>query len=164
MRKVIFIFSFIILGSQCMITIAQDREERHERIKAMKIAYITERIELTTDEAEKFWPVYNDYESRKINTHEELRKLHRYYAENQDNITEEKQVELLNKYIKLQKQDAELLTIYHDKFIEILPPDKVMKLYIAEVQFKSYLLRQLREHKGQGPDRGQDRRGQIPPL
>ena len=41
------------------------REEQREKFRSMKIAYFTEELELTSEEAEKFWPLYNDYEKKK---------------------------------------------------------------------------------------------------
>ena len=129
---------------------AQRDGDRHERIQAMKIAYITERLELTPAEAEKFWPVYNDYNSKKDKVLQDMRKVRRHYIENHENMNEEEHLELLEKFIKLQKEDADLLPSYQEKFIQVLPAKKVMKLYIAEIQFKNYLLEKLRDHQGQG--------------
>ena len=139
-----------MLSFQCMQVNAQRDGDRHERIQAMKIAYITERIELTPAEAEKFWPVYNDYNSKKDKILRDIRNLRRNYIENHENMNDEEHLELLDKFIKLHKEDAELLPSYQEKFIKVLPPQKVMKLYIAEIQFKNYLLQKLREHQGQG--------------
>ena len=152
MKKVFIPLFVFILCLQNMNIFAQEEDPR-ERIKAMKVAYVTERIELTAGEAEKFWPVYNEYEKRKIDILHEIRGLRKYYDDHQESIKDEELVKLLDKFIKLQQEDAELLTSYHKKFLEILPPDKVMKLYIAEVQFKNYLLKRLREHREEGPGR-----------
>ena len=138
-----------MLSFQCMQVNAQRDSDRHERIQAMKIAYITERLELSPAEAEKFWPVYNDYNSKKDKVLQDMRKVRRHYIENHENMNEEEHLELLEKFIKLQKEDADLLPSYQEKFIEVLPPKKVMKLYIAEIQFKNYLLQKLRDHQGQ---------------
>ena len=138
-----------MLSFQCMQVNAQRDGDRHERIQAMKIAYITERLELSPAEAEKFWPVYNDYNSKKAKVLQDIRRVRRHYIENHENMNEEEHLELLEKFIKLQKEDADLLPSYQEKFIEVLPPKKVMKLYIAEIQFKNYLLQKLRDHQGQ---------------
>jgi hypothetical protein len=42
--------------------IAQDRREHYQRIEAIKVAFITKKLDLTTEEAQKFWPVYNNYQ------------------------------------------------------------------------------------------------------
>jgi hypothetical protein len=150
MRTFIYLLLISALCIQGMQVKAQKEDDPHERIKAMKIAFITERLELSTGEAEKFWPVYNDYENRKHKIMKEIRDLRKYYTENQESIGEKEQLELLDKFIKLQKEDAELLPSYHEKFIEVLPPQKVMKLYISEIQFRNYLLQKLRDHHEPG--------------
>ena len=42
--------------------IAQERREHYQRIEAIKVAFITKKLDLTTEEAQKFWPVYNNYQ------------------------------------------------------------------------------------------------------
>lgn len=146
-----FIFIFpVLLCFQSNPLIAQEEGNPYERIRAMKIAFITERLDLSPEEAEKFWPVYNDYNNKKGNILHELGSTRRYFLGNRENIGKEETIELVNKYIRLQQEDAELLSRYHEKFMAVLPPAKVMKLYISEVEFKNYLLQRIRNHKGQG--------------
>jgi len=155
MKKLIFALFISILCFQSIQLNAQRDRQRHEQIKAMKIAFITEQLELTSAEAEKFWPVYNDYNSKKDEIIREMREFRRYYIENLDEIDDDEHLELLHKFINLQQEDAELLPSYQEKFIEVLPPKKVMKLYMTEIQFKNYLLQKLRDHGGQGNGHGQ---------
>src|SRR6476620_10673268 len=61
MKKHILLL-FVILGSFSEIK-AQEDESRAEKIEALKIAFITQKLQLTSDEAQKFWPVYNQYEN-----------------------------------------------------------------------------------------------------
>jgi len=135
---------------------AQKDTPPNERIKAMKIAFITDRVQLTAEEAEKFWPVYNEYSNKKDKTLEELKSLSRHFIKNKDEISDEELEEMLDKYIQLQKAESELLSSYHQKFEEILPAHKVMALYIAEVQFRNFLLQRIREHRG-GQNHGRGR-------
>ena len=58
----------VLLACLCTLSniFAQGIEkESREKIKALKVAYITNQLDLTADEAEKFWPIYNDYEQKK---------------------------------------------------------------------------------------------------
>jgi hypothetical protein len=47
-------------------------------------------------------------------------------------------------YINFHKQESDLLVEYNKKFKQILSPEKIMKLYQADYDFKTYLLRQIR--------------------
>jgi hypothetical protein len=127
-----------------IISFAQGGGSKHERVQAQKIAFFTERLQLTTTEAEKFWPIYNDFQSRKHKIANERRTLTQYFDENSSNMTEKEISESLDKFIELQKKETELLEMYNEKFKQILPEEKVMKIYITEFQFKNWLLKQLR--------------------
>ena len=80
MKKVftlLFLFGYLTMMAQT--------NDRLERIKAFKVAFITEKLELTTDEAEKFWPIYNQFEdsSNKIKS-DYFRPIMRKMRRNQD--------------------------------------------------------------------------------
>ena len=62
MKKYILIL-FVILGSFSGIKAQDVNESKAERIQALKIAFITQKLQLTADEAQKFWPVYNQYDN-----------------------------------------------------------------------------------------------------
>ncbi len=56
---------------------------------------------------------------------------------------------MADKYVELTIKEAQLMKDYHTKFLQILPVKKVAKLYIAEDQFKTFLLKKLRQNKQQ---------------
>ncbi len=124
-------------------------QEKLERIKAQKVAFFTEHIGLTPAEAEKFWPVYNAYQEKKDAIALARRKtLMAYHTEGLSDREIEK---IADQYIAYQVEEANLDAEYLVKFKKILPVKKVMDMYIAENQFKYYLLNQIR---GRGPGHG----------
>jgi hypothetical protein len=54
---------------------------------------------------------------------------------------------MIEKFIRLTKEESDLFLAYHEKFKEVLPIKKVMQIYIAEEQYKTFLLRQLRNRR-----------------
>jgi hypothetical protein len=126
---------------------AQVRPQLEERLQAQKTAFFTERMQLTVKEAEKFWPVYNDYSSRKEKISMESSTTLRYFLRNAENLSEQETQELLTRYTAFQQQDHELFMEYDKKFREILPPSKILKLYSSELQFRQHLLEQLRDQR-----------------
>ena len=54
---IIFLMFFLVISIK-----DQDRNKSHEKIKSLKIAYLTEQLALTSSEAEKFWPIYNSFD------------------------------------------------------------------------------------------------------
>ena len=125
-----------------------------EKFKAMKIAFFTERLKLTTDEAEKFWPVFNEFDMKKDELRHESRKLHKNFMENLETISDEEADKILADQIVLQKKEQALDQEYHEKFKKVLSSKKLMLLYLTEMHFKSYLLHQIRDREGGKKSKG----------
>ncbi|MCK0159910.1 hypothetical protein [Allomuricauda sp. F6463D] len=121
-----------------------------DRIKTLKVAFITERINLTSEEAQLFWPIYNEHEETKDN----MRK--KEWAELQTNISRAQELsnseseKLLDNILVLQfnKQKAE--QDFLSKLRTVIPAKKVLLLIKAEEDFKKQLLRQYRKRRGNG--------------
>jgi hypothetical protein len=146
---VLFSVLFSWTGLRAQNTPVQDR------LKAQQVAFFTEKLDLTPAEARKFWPVYDDYSNRKETIRIEGRNLLRSVYLNGDNMSDEEIRTTMQKYLDNQNREHALLLEYNKKFQEILPPRKVLMIYVAENQFKQYLLNQIRENRrgGRGPGR-----------
>ena len=116
-----------------------------ERFNAQRIAFFTERLQLTPEEAEKFWPLYNEYQDEKSKIIEKRRELTRNLLDNQGTLSDDKVEELGDEYVATVLEEAELLMTYHARFKEVLPPRKVPRVYHTETQFKNFLLRQIQQ-------------------
>jgi hypothetical protein len=116
-----------------------------EKLNAYKIAFFTRRMNLTSQEAEKFWPVYNEFQEKRNAIQTERQTLNRYFNQNELNMTEKELIEAGDKTVALQVQEAALAQEYHKKFKEILAPVKVIRLYQAENQYRLQLLNELRD-------------------
>ena len=114
-------------------------ESRKDQLKSRKITYFSNRIGLTSKEAERFWPVYNEYSEKSDRLRHEQRKLLNQLSNYE--IMNEKDVKaLLDAYVNSCVQESALLQEYHKKFSTILSPSKVVRLYQAEEEFKQWLL------------------------
>jgi hypothetical protein len=118
-----------------------------EKLNAYKIAFFTRRLNLTSQEAEKFWPVYNEFQDKRNAIQIERQTLNRNFNQNELNMTEKELIEAGNKHVALQVQEAALAQEYHKKFKEILAPAKVFRLYQAENQYRLQLLNELKNNK-----------------
>lgn len=125
-----------------------------ERMEQMRIAFFTEKLDLTKSEAEKFWPIFNDYSSRREKINEDRRILFRYIQRNGDYLSEKEISESLDKYLNLEKEEKEVSVVFNQKFLEILPAKKVLKIYLADHQFKVFILNQIRENRPIRPGQG----------
>jgi hypothetical protein len=143
--SIVFFVAFHALADRC------DHFD-FDKFKAKKIAYITDAINLTPAEAEKFWPVYNEFEKKKFTIMQEQRDLEGSLKEKIEDLPDEKYIELSKKIASFEKIEGDLFIEYNDKFLKILPPKKVIQLYVAEKEFKGFLLREYKngEHGNPG--------------
>ena len=118
------LFSFSFVNAQ------QDfQQTKGEKIQALKIAFITQKLDLTTDEAQRFWPVYNRYES-------EIRQV--MSANSGDAIDNEEKV------LNIKKR-------YRQEFIKTIGQPKANTLFNSEREFRNALMRRLKNGQGKRP-------------
>jgi hypothetical protein len=120
--------------------------DRQEKIEAFKRTYITMKLDLNTEEAEKFWPVYNEYQDAL----QQLRKEHAPPMEGAkmpEDMTEEELEALLQDFFDVEQQRLDLRFEYTEKFREVLPLVKVVKLGMVEGEFKRELMEKFSEKK-----------------
>ena len=132
-------------------------KEKQEKLKALKVAYLTSKLSLTASEAEKFWPVYNEYEEAKFKIFADEHKAQRKALRNVDELSNAEVDQMLDSYLSTKQQEVDLEKNYYTKFRAILPPVKVAKLISADHDFKREVLRQMREcngGRGDGPPQG----------
>ncbi len=130
MKKYILI---LILSITTFIAKAQndDPAKRAERVEALKIAFITQKLDLSVDEAQKFWPVYNRYES-------DLKSVIKENRANPDVLDDEE------KLLNLRKR-------YRGEFVKVIGPQKMNTLFGAEKEFRQALLKRLKNRNQQRP-------------
>jgi len=148
--KTIKLSTTILLLLLSNIVFSQNRKAHKEKIKAMKVGFITSKLDLTPKEAQIFWPVFNEFNTKMDAIHSEKRKLKRKEREN-ENLNNEELEKIVDNHIVLEQKELDIKKEYHIQFKRILPINKVAKLYRANHDFKKELLRKLRVKKG-GPN------------
>ncbi len=124
-----------------------------QQVESEKIAFFTQYLDLTSQEAAVFWPVYNDFQNRKSGLAQQRQSISREFLLTKDNVSENEALELADRYIDLQVKEAMLAKEFHEKFKEVLAPEKVMLFYQAESEFRMQLLRRIRGGGIGGPGR-----------
>ena len=122
----------------------EERKQRTERIEQAKVAFISKELELSTAEAEAFWPIYNEMQS-KIKEHRKsikrtLKEL-KTDSLNQDDKIYEK---VLNQTHDGQVQTLEIKKEYTRKIGDLLGYKKVFELGDAEIAFKKRLVERMK--------------------
>lgn len=148
------IFLFVVLLAFGSVTIAQpkdkDHESRWEKYRAEKVAFLTSNLELSPDEAQKFWPVYNQLEKERWQAQKLRREMEEKVLEAEETMSDNKIKQLTREFAGSMQKEAELLTSYNEKFLDILPSVKVLKLYKAENEFRMYMIKKFRDRKKNG--------------
>ena len=139
--------AMVCMGFSANASIADDWKEK---LMAEKIAFLTLEVGLTPEEAQAFWPVYNQVEKEKD---EAMFNVIRTYKEMNKAIEEKKSEKeisaLLDKYLEAQKKVNEIENGIAAKYKAVLPVEKVAKLYVAEEKFRRQQIRKL-HHGGEG--------------
>ncbi len=147
------IFTFFALAFLSILSVkAQDG---NDKIEAMKIAFITKRLQLTPEESQKFWPVYNQYEAEKKQIRQSTIGTIKDLKEDGD-FTNSEAEQAIAKYIEFKSKDLDLTKKYVTEFRKILPAVKVAKLVTAEDHFKKLLMKQAQQG---GPKQGNGQGG-----
>ena len=146
-----YLKSFILLVSLVVFSLSlnaqetQSKSDKEQEIKSQKIAFFTDKIGLTPEEAQIFWPVYNNYWAKKNRIIADRKEKMTYFADHSENMSNDEMIKYADQYIRYEMELAELLDEYHKKFKKILPINKVMRIYLADYEFKTYLLKKIRE-------------------
>lgn len=119
-------------------------KKMRERIKAQKTAFITNQLELTTEEAEKFWPIFNAFEEKIEHLRRNgFRKVKQALRE--DTLTDEEAQKALNDFLEREDQLHSAKRQLVKDLKGVLSPQKIIKLKITEEAFNKQLLDKLRK-------------------
>ena len=130
-----------------------------EKLTAYKIAFFTRNLDLTPEEAEKFWPLYNDYSARKSKLQTDRLSLMRYTAQNQSNMSEGEISSAAERLMQSFSDESELVVTFNESIKKVLPPAKIIRLYHVENQYKQQLLRELNQRRQGAGQQGMRGRG-----
>jgi len=123
-----------------------------ERIKAYKTAYITQELDLSSKEAEEFWPVYNDYEKNLFSLRVLKVRKERDRIKNQggfEELSDKEAIEALDNMIQNEKEIIKIKEKLYKDLSDVLSPVKILKLHKAEMDFNKKLLSQYKKNRGQ---------------
>ncbi len=123
MKKIILILLFAVCGFTVVKAQDEVNEKKAERIEALKIAFITQKLQLTTEEARNFWPVYGQYEN----------ELKQTLGNNNNGDALDNEERLLN----IRKK-------YKFQFVKVLGQPRMNKLFNSEREFRGALIKHLK--------------------
>lgn len=118
---------------------------RNERIRAARVAYITQRLGLTSEESSAFWALNNEYEAARQAIEDKYEPSVR-----PENMTNEQAARHLQNHLKAEAELLALREKYQARFIEVLPPRKLVLFRAADREFRLELLKKIRNNRRSG--------------
>lgn len=128
---------------------SQHRASR-EKIKALKISFITEKLNLNEKEAFKFWPIYNKFEKELRNNYHVQRSALKKEIETSggvEKLTENKAKEFANKMLALEEAEYTLHAKFQSELSKIITYKKIVQLHMAERDFNRRLFKRFKKQK-----------------
>ena len=114
---------------------AAAQNQGRQKIESAKIGLITNRLNLTPDQAPQFWAIYNEYSDRRKDVTRKLRQNNRSTSNAMDDL--EESVELKQKLVDLEKE-------YNGRFLKVISPQQLQELHNTERTFNKMLLDRLK--------------------
>lgn len=131
----------IVLIFNAFFAAAQPKDDAiAERVKALRAEVYTRVLNLTSEEAEKFWPIFNEYSTNRENLQKQLKS-----ETDLDGMTDQEVEEHVKKYMEIRQKELDLEKDLVQKLRKVLPIRKIAKLPQAEREFRESLLKRLQE-------------------
>lgn len=145
-KKILLLLAFMAVAS----TLFGQRRPDREKLKSLKIAFLTERLDLSSKEAEAFWPAYNEHEERMNAFRRTERQEIRSKARDFDTLSEQEAEALLDKQMALEAEKQAEQQSFVKKMKGILSAKKTIVLLKTEEDFKRRLIQQYRQRRNGG--------------
>lgn len=145
MKNIKIIILAIVLSSINLYSFSQDKGHKQcgmndEKIQAEKVAYITDKIDLSVEEAQSFWPLYNEFNDKMCTLFKEEHSIYHEIKKNYETISDADLTKKLDRMLEINNEKSELEIEYHNKYKKILPVKKIARLYQADKDFRKHLM------------------------
>lgn len=152
MKKLLLLYMclLLLLGS-VMSQNPNEVQKVNEKLKARKIALISERLELTPEQAEKFWPIYNEFSQRQQAIKTEFRQQRGDF--NPKTASDEEMKKMIDMGLKVKERQLNLEREYADRMRKIINNRQLLSLRKAEEEFRQMLIQRLQKARQQQRNR-----------
>lgn len=116
-------------------------KEVRERIEAQRVAFITQQLRFTPDEAARFWPVYNEYRDALKDMRDDFERP------DLETISDEEAGVIIEKHLQQEQRKLELKRSLLTRLRTVISARKVLMLQKAEIEFNREMLRKVQEHR-----------------
>ncbi|GGB65779.1 hypothetical protein GCM10007424_02130 [Flavobacterium suaedae] len=145
--KIKYLLPFILLFT--LTSYSQGHKEKRERIKALKVSFITTELNLSSEESAKFWPIYNEFEEKEFALrHDKMRGLvKKLDASDIDKMSDKEALNYLKEFEEAETKLIQLRKKLVEDLKPIIGPVKILKLKKAEDEFNRRLWARYKKGK-----------------
>ncbi|PSL49820.1 hypothetical protein CLV51_1011157 [Chitinophaga niastensis] len=156
--SIIWIALFTLLTTASVSSAQQGSDDATEKIKAIQIQYLAKKLDLSPEEAQKFWPVYNNYTQeveQLIAERHQKKELEKLPTANPDDVAKKN----MDKELGYEKRMLDIRSRYTTEFQRVLPGRKAGMVFKSEREFRTIMINHLntqrmnRMGQGGGPKR-----------
>lgn len=124
-------------------------QEKYDQIRSLKIAHLTSVMKLTKAEAEKFWPLYNTYDTKmhELRHREIVKYIRNESVENVEKLDDKSAKQHVEQLTSFDKDYSEVRIIFIKDAQKIISDKKILLLKKAEDDFNRKMLKKYRENK-----------------
>lgn len=137
-KKLLFIAVFLV----CILSSVAQNKNR-DRIKMLKISFISNAIDLTPNEAEKFWPIYNQHDTKIKQLKSQLERGNFNNSEGLDSMSDKKAKELIDNILNKEGEILKLKKELVKELASVISAKKILKLQKAEHDFNRRMLQEF---------------------
>ena len=143
-------YSIILVFSFLSANLFSQRPDKRAELNTLKIGFLTKQLELTSTEAQAFWPIYNEFDSKMFALRQQRFQKNRSLDIN--NLTDQEALELIQNMRAAEEKKYKYESQLIDDLIQILPPKKIIILKKSEMEFSRKVLEQYKQkRKGMRP-------------
>jgi len=132
-----------------LLATAQAQRLTYREITEKRIEYIAPRLNLTASESEKFWPIFREFYEQREQIARKTKQRNKQFDDKAP-TSDEDYINAINFMIENKADQVNLMKEYLKKYLEVIPAEKVYRLYQFDEDFNKFLLNKLKESGGQG--------------
>tara|TARA_B110000196_G_scaffold302551_1_gene297665 strand:- start:78 stop:536 length:459 start_codon:yes stop_codon:yes gene_type:complete len=122
-------------------------DEKRKKIEIQKIAFITKSLDLSSEEAQVFWPVYNNFSDEMKSIKEKIRENMSSMRKDRSSLTEKQVGEIMEQKFKMEQMVLDIKVKFNKEFQKVISNKQIAALYHAEKEFKKELLNKIKKGK-----------------
>lgn len=148
MKKILWIQTVIMFLGLAAYAQKPTTEYDKEKLEAARVAFITNRLDLKPEQAEKFWPLFNQYNEERTNMVNKVSTLNR---ESMKEITETRANEIIQKRFSIQQQLLDREKVFMEEITKVITPQQAIKLGGVNREFTRQVYHRNRGGREGGP-------------